>query len=190
MQKAAVSEPIQAIAAAGIAARATRAPIIATIAPPITTWTCGGCVAKAQVGSDDQSAPSPTASATANHFGRAAWRCGCCPRTAASSARRHDTKLTKVTTRPADHQPVVDRAVHRPGDDQGGGDRDDREKGREQGASLDLAVVEMRLPKPVVAEVEAERSRRLFERREFGRAGVGGKRRVEHRTHRPQVSLP
>ena len=38
---------IQAIAAAGIAASAIAAVIIAAIAPPITTWTCGGWVAKA-----------------------------------------------------------------------------------------------------------------------------------------------
>ena len=42
-----VSVAIQATAAAGTAASATAVAIIATIAPPITTWTCGGWVAKA-----------------------------------------------------------------------------------------------------------------------------------------------
>ena len=46
-RRRAVRVAIQAIAAAGIAASAIAAVIIAAIAPPITTWTCGGWVAKA-----------------------------------------------------------------------------------------------------------------------------------------------
>ena len=80
------------------------------------------------------------------------------PQAAASIARRHDTQLAKATSAA---QPITssdsDRAVHRPGGDQRGGDRGDREEGREQGARLDLAVVEMRLAQPLVAQVEADR---------------------------------
>ena len=88
---------IQPTAATGMAASAIAVEIMAAMAPPITIWTCGGWVAKAQVGSAAQSAARPTASAIANHFERE--RIVRLPaRRAASIALRHETQLAKATS--------------------------------------------------------------------------------------------
>src|SRR5215217_834796 len=84
--------------AAGTAASAIAAMIIAAMAPPITTCTSGAWVAKAYVGSEAQVAASATASTTGSHL-----RCGFCaaalpPQAAASRARRQTAQFPNATT--------------------------------------------------------------------------------------------